>query len=1401
MKKIFTSLLALGLLWNSGFSQIYIDESFDTEIPATWTTSSEQDPHPWFWNDGTGYPTVNGTGYAKADADVAGSTQYLIENLDTPGFDASAGNIVIVQFDTWYNDYIGLDTGSVQVWDGTTWNTAYQIGSELGSNDNGVSVTVIITDFVNPSGDTKVRFHYDDGNTWAFYWLVDNVVISSVDCLEPQNATVEVGAIVATIEWDSGSGNSDLIWGPTGFDPNTEGTLVTNAANPYTITGLSPETTYDVYLMDNCGVNGYSAWAGPTTFTTTIGCPAPYIDYNPFSNPTSTSIDVTFTQNVGDVYIIVGPQNFVLGSEGDTLGPITSPYTISNLDPLTFYSMYLFMDCNGDGLGTSLNTPVKSWNTLVDGPGTSCTDPIILNNNLPWNTTDQSICGYGNNITSTVCTNYQGYEEIVYAYAPETDGEIFGIFANNMSSSEYYFNVTAGCPSDPDAVCVYNGSWYSWDGTDNFLANNIALENGVTYYITVSAYLGGGGCTLDLSLFLVTCFTPSNPTYTASATGTEISWTSNSADAAGWQFEWGPEGFTQGTGTIIDGTYGVDGPPITIEGLSDTINYEFYVLDVCGFGDVSIPFGPSIFTGPPPVNDLCENATPISCGDVIAGNISAATGTLTAEMVECSEWDILTGPAVWYSFVGTGDEVVLSTCGIQYYSYIHVYTGDCNETLTCNAYGYGNYVNGAYQCEPGDYQGVYVSVPTEEGVTYYVAVSGQGTYTGPFNLSMECIPCSAPYSLVMNTNSDTQAEFSWTTLNEGATYYYEYGVTGFTLGTGTTGSGVVGTDGPPVLIEGLSASTTYDFYVYEDCGGGDVSESLSITFTTNALPPPSNDLCSNAILLECGDSDTVSTIYATSLGNPAGGLCGNEFNYMEGNTVWWQFVGTGAEVSISTCGSDFYTDLFVMTGSCDAMECVVQSAYNSAPCGDWYSTQVSIMAELGQTYYISVSPDGTWTDGGTAVVSIECIPCSTPTAITASLTDVSATISWTSFNTPADYTLVWDTIPFNYPTDPGNVITGNTGDGFPIIEGLLANGHYKVYVFEYCDTELTNSDTVSYTFTTNALPPPANNDVCNAIALTAGDTLATTNQYGSVQPGEPVPEGGNCNDPDQMMWCIGTLSSTTWYTFTPDMDGMATITTCHIGGYDTQMAMYMVDDCSDFSTFSLVAANDDNNTCQVATGFTSTVQTCLQAGVTYYIQVDPYSGGGASFSISVDFQGAEVAGAVAFPGIHSANVSYNYNSTSGNDVNFTLYYTNMTTNETMTITGNTADLPVLLEGLDSSTMYEYYVVCNDDCNTTSSVESFTTLFDGITELNFGSTVNVYPNPVSDILTIEINADITAGSVISIISMQGQVIYQETVKDNVSEYRTEIDVDNFARGMYLLKLEDENASIQQRIIVQ
>src|SRR5690606_41085863 len=49
---------------------------------------------------------------------------------------------------------------------------------------------------------------------------------------------------------------------PTGVPSHT------GVANGFTVTGLTPSTSYDFYVRQHCGVNGTSIWVGPFSFTT-----------------------------------------------------------------------------------------------------------------------------------------------------------------------------------------------------------------------------------------------------------------------------------------------------------------------------------------------------------------------------------------------------------------------------------------------------------------------------------------------------------------------------------------------------------------------------------------------------------------------------------------------------------------------------------------------------------------------------------------------------------------------------------------------------------------------------------------------------------------------------------------------------------------------------------------------------------------------------------------------------------------------------------------------------------------------------------------------------------------------------------------------------------------------------
>ncbi|MCW5907850.1 MAG: T9SS type A sorting domain-containing protein [Chitinophagales bacterium] len=112
---------------------------------------------------------------------------------------------------------------------------------------------------------------------------------------------VSVGSVTGTtaiVTWTSDAGNTSTIeYGPTGFTLGT-GTLVGNASSPYTLNNLTPQTAYQVYVIDTCAGNVIAPATGPVGFTTFCS-PFPYpgdtydgaivVNSFPFSDSVNTS--------------------------------------------------------------------------------------------------------------------------------------------------------------------------------------------------------------------------------------------------------------------------------------------------------------------------------------------------------------------------------------------------------------------------------------------------------------------------------------------------------------------------------------------------------------------------------------------------------------------------------------------------------------------------------------------------------------------------------------------------------------------------------------------------------------------------------------------------------------------------------------------------------------------------------------------------------------------------------------------------------------------------------------------------------------------------------------------------------------------------------------------------------
>ena len=104
-------------------------------------------------------------------------------------------------------------------------------------------------------------------------YRMDNLIVSAIpSCMAPINFhAIEVTDDAAMLTWTETSSihNWTIKYGPTGFNPETQGTSVSALYYPFTITDLESTSTYDFYVQTNCGED-QSEWVGPVTVKTGV---------------------------------------------------------------------------------------------------------------------------------------------------------------------------------------------------------------------------------------------------------------------------------------------------------------------------------------------------------------------------------------------------------------------------------------------------------------------------------------------------------------------------------------------------------------------------------------------------------------------------------------------------------------------------------------------------------------------------------------------------------------------------------------------------------------------------------------------------------------------------------------------------------------------------------------------------------------------------------------------------------------------------------------------------------------------------------------------------------------------------------------------------------------------------
>lgn len=194
------------------------------------------------------------------------------------------------------------------------------------------------------------------------------------------------------------------------------------------------------------------------------------------------------------------------------------------------------------------------------------------------------------------------------------------------------------------------------------------------------------------------------------------------------------------------------------------------------------------------------------------------------------------------------------------------------------------------------------------------------------------------------------------------------------------------------------------------------------------------------------------------------------------------------------------------------------------------------------------------------------------------------------------------------------------GDGGLVIE-VFENGALT-HVYGGSGTGNT------WTFTIGVSTAPVYDSPCSAIEITAdGPSLLMSNIDAIAGFGEIAPAGVDCGV--YGFWCEGNSTNSIWAKFIPTTNATSfEVTTCNPGtAMDTQIAIYKVSDCSNFSTFELISSNDDMlGGCSAGDLYASqTFTSCLEAGQLYLIQIDGWEGAVGNIELSVHTYGSSIS--------------------------------------------------------------------------------------------------------------------------------------------------------------------------------
>lgn len=260
---------------------------FSTFLPNCWEEADNGDATTGPTNLGAG-SWAQSASLARINLFTTGKSDWLV----SPTFDLSAGGLELVlsvsgqDFGASAGTFSGMGSDDevevlISTDNGATWSVIYTYdatGNTLPANQ--ANTIIDLSTYTGGTNTFGIRASEGATNDAEDYYAnVHNFEIRPIpSCGDVSNIAVSnVTATSADINWDS-STSAETAWEyvvqPAGTGvPAGSGTSVTT--NSASVSSLTEQTAYEVYVRADCGSGSFGSWVGPVNFTTPCGAITP----------------------------------------------------------------------------------------------------------------------------------------------------------------------------------------------------------------------------------------------------------------------------------------------------------------------------------------------------------------------------------------------------------------------------------------------------------------------------------------------------------------------------------------------------------------------------------------------------------------------------------------------------------------------------------------------------------------------------------------------------------------------------------------------------------------------------------------------------------------------------------------------------------------------------------------------------------------------------------------------------------------------------------------------------------------------------------------------------------------------------------------------------------------------